>query len=89
MKAMTLVRSADAQERGYGTFAVHSSGGRRARDEAIRRLGIQGLTAAETNALWGVIEAYNEAGRLFRRRPANDNFSPAPIGGGWGSDYFD
>lgn len=83
------MRNADATAWGHIAFKVHSCGSRRTRDDAIQRLGIQGLTTAETNALWGVIENYNEAARMFRRRPANDNFSPAPIGGGWGSDYFD
>lgn len=69
-------------------FKVHSCG-RRTRDEAIRRLGNKGLVPGETEALWQVIEAYNEAARLFRRRPANDNVSPAPIGGGWGSGDFE
>lgn len=66
-----------------------SCGNRRARDEAIRRLGRTGRTAAQTDALWRIIEAYNEASRLYKRRAVNDNFLPTPTGGGWGSDYFD
>lgn len=62
-------------------------GNRRARDEAIRLLSRTGRTPAQTEALWQVIEAFNEAARLFRRRAVNDNFQPAPTGGGWGSDY--
>jgi hypothetical protein len=59
-------------------ITAYCIGNKRRRDQAAYRLGREQLSADERRSLWKDIEDWEEAVRLFRRMPANDNYCSRP-----------